>query len=351
MNIERPDLSQINPQVRAYIEALEAELEELRQGKRRSAPGAQPAEPLEPSEPPTTFNVITLTASGLAKRTPRHFYTRQRRGGMGVFDIETSEDDPPLTLIIADESQGLVLITDQARAFRLPVSELPEAPVRSRGQPMTERLSLRPDENPALLLVDQGAGYVILLTRRGHLRRLRYHYFGENLRPGTRMYDVNELGPPAAASWSQGDAELFIATRQGRATRFAERLVPSTGCLGVRLEPGDSAVAVTTIDSESRVFLLGADGKGTLRFMSGFSANKSPGASGKIAIKTDELVAAFAVDDYDDIFAISRLSKIVRFQAGEVPAKEGAVQGVNCMALRGDEVIAALGSPIAQPNL
>ena len=79
------------------------------------------------------------------------------RGGMGVFDLQVPEDDPPAFLTIADESQSLVLITDQARGFRLPVRQLPESPVRSRGQSITERLSLNPGERLALVFPDQRA--------------------------------------------------------------------------------------------------------------------------------------------------------------------------------------------------
>jgi DNA gyrase/topoisomerase IV subunit A len=93
--------------------------------------------------------------------------------------------------------------------------------------------------------------------------------------------------------------------------------------------------------------MLGADGLGTVRLMSGFSANKAPGGGGKIALKTDELVGAVAVEEGDDLFALSRLSKLIRFVADEVPAKEGVVQGVRCMTLRADVAVAVAASPAA----
>lgn len=339
MNIERPDLGQVNPQVRAYVEALEAELERLR-GEEAAGERGVAAAPLEPSEPPTTLNLITVSASGLAKRTPRHLYYRQRRGGMGIFDLETLESDPPAFLTISDESHSLLLITNHARAFRVPVNNLPESPVRSRGQLLTERLPFRPDERLAIVLPGQASGYVALVTDRGHVRRLRHHYLGDNLRPGTLLFEVQELGAPAAACWTPGEADLFIATAQGKAIRFAEQRVPHSGCLGIRLDRDDTAVAVASVLEESSVFLLGNDGKGALRLMAGFAANKAPGAGGKVALKTDKLVGAITAADNDDLFIISRLGKIIRFQAGEVPAKEGVVQGVNCMTLRADETVA-----------
>jgi DNA gyrase/topoisomerase IV subunit A len=122
--------------------------------------------------------------------------------------------------------------------------------------------------------------------------------------------------------------------------RFPERGVPVGGGQGVRLKEGDAAVAVAAVGPESGVFMVGADGMGTIRLMSGFSANKAPGAGGKTAMKTQELVGAVVVEETDDLFVISRLSKVIRFQVAEVPAKEGAVQGVRCIALRADEAVA-----------
>jgi DNA gyrase subunit A len=105
-------------------------------------------------------------------------------------------------------------------------------------------------------------------------------------------------------------------------------------------------VGVAATSEEGGVFLFTDDGKGTIRLMSGFTANKAPGSGGKVAMKTDTLVGAMAVSDNDDLFAISELGKIIRFQAVEVPAKEGVVQGVNCMNLRNDRCTAFTVSPV-----
>jgi DNA gyrase subunit A len=74
--------------------------------------------------------------------------------------------------------------------------------------------------------------------------------------------------------------------------------------------------------------------------MSGFAANKAPGSGGKVAFKAEKLVTAVTVHEDSDVFIISKLSKMIRFPADEIPIKEGVVQGVNCMSLRADEVTA-----------
>jgi DNA gyrase/topoisomerase IV subunit A len=86
--------------------------------------------------------------------------------------------------------------------------------------------------------------------------------------------------------------------------------------------------------------MISGDGRGTIRMMEGFAPNKSAGGSGKIAMNSDDVVSAATVVESDDIFAITHLDKIIRFMAADVPPKEGVVQGVNCMTLRADQVVA-----------
>lgn len=342
MELERPDLSQTAPDVIVYIEALEAELQELRQSQTtRSTPSALPP---EPDEPPTTLNVITVTRGGLAKRTPRHLYSRQRRGGMGIFDLEAPEDDPPAHLLIADKDQDLLLVTNRARAFRLPVSRLPESPIRDRGQSLLKELPIDEDESLSLIVPHQREGYFVLATKHAHVRQFRYHYFRDDMAPGSILYNVHEFGNPVTGCWTGGKDDLFIATSQGRAIRFPEQKITTMGCLGLRLANDDGVVAIAGVNDKSKVCLLTADGKGTIRLMHSFGANKAPGGGGKAAIRSDQVVGAVPVKKTDDIFAISRLSKIIRFKAEEIPPKEGVVQGVNCMTLRADEVVAMVSS-------
>ncbi len=347
----RPDLTSASPEVLAYSEALEAEVaylrEQLSQTGAVSPPEAtesQRAEALEPAEPPTTINLITLSRAGEVKRTPRHLYTRQRRGGMGIFDIELGEADAPAALLAVDEAQSVVVLTERARAFRLLVSALPATPVHGRGRAVAEFLPLDRGDRPMVYLPAHERGYLAVLTNKAWIRILPAHLLGEKMQPGFPLFLAEEYGAPVAACWTPGDSDLFIATRQGLAIRFAEKQIPLTGALGMRVESGDEAFALLSVKNDTSVLLLGADGKGTIRLMSGFSANKAPGSGGKTALKTDKLAAAFVVNETDDLFIISQLSKIIRFKAAEIPAKDGVVQGVNCMSLRADEVAVGCSS-------
>ena len=345
MPIERPDLSGVSPEVLAYIESLEADLAVKTVRRRRAKVIDEPEPDTEPElcEPPTTINLITLTASGLLKRTPRHLYGRQRRGGMGIFDLDAADDDSPALLALADESASLILFTDQGRTYRLPVNRIPEMPIRAKGTALTNLLAFRSGEYIAAALPEDSGEQIALVGQRGWVMTVRASFVGKSMIAGVAYYDAAKYGPLAAACWLPSSADdVFIATRQGRAIRFPAQRVPKTGCLGIRLNKNDIVTAAAAANDESSVFLLSADGKGTLRLMSGFAANKSPGGGGKTALKTDRLVAAAVAAATSDVFIISRNSKIIRFQADEVPPKEGVVQGVNCMALRGDETTAVV---------
>lgn len=341
--IERPDLSQVDPSVRAYIESLEAKLAR-RTRRDQDEPEASPS--FQPSEPPSGFNLITVSHDGLAKRAPRYLYGRQRRGGMGVFDLNTGKEDHPAFLAVVDEEQHMLLFSNFGRAFRLPVNILTEGEVRDQGQPLAALVPFRPHERIVAALPDQGGEYVILASQRGIVRRIRASYLGSSLIPGMSFHDVKEGGYLTAACWTQGDGDLFLATRLGKAIRFAESQVPARGCRGIQVHIDDGLVGVASVQPDGGVFLLGDDGRGTIRLMSGFAANKAPGAGGKIAMKTDRLVGAVTVRDQDDIFVITRQSKIIRFGAAEVPAKTGVVQGVNCISLRGDKAVAVTSCPM-----
>jgi DNA gyrase subunit A len=337
--MERPDLEGVSPAVRAYIEQLEKRL-------KIGAPTVTDDIPDTPltAELPTTICIISISREGWAKRTYRHLYPRQHRSGFGISDLDTTDPDYPITLVNAMEQQSVLLFTNKARVYRYSVNKITEAPVHARGELLYERYLFETDEYIAAALPERAFGYVAVLTESGRVRCLRHHLFGEHMRPGTQLFKTEDTGPLVGVCWTPGDADLFIATRQGQAIRFSEKLVSPQGDLAIRLGEGDRAVGVTSVNADSGVFLLSANGKGAVRLMSGFAPNKSSGGSGKIAMKTDDLVGVAAVSGEDEVFAVSRFGKIIRFRGDEVPQTEGVIQGVYCMSLRGDEVTAMLVS-------
>lgn len=342
--MERPDLSNTDPLVRDYIEYLERRLR-IGPDRHRDTPETDELPvsdaPL-PAEAPTTLQIITISKEGYTKRTARHHYPRQHRGGMGIFDLDLNGDDYPVTLANTDEEQSLLVFTNKARVYRHPVSKISSTDVHAKGKPLFDRSPLDHDEWVTVALPVRATGYVAMLSANGRVRILRHHLFGEHLKPGTSLFKYDEFGPLVSACWTAGDGDLFIASRSGQAIRFNEKLVSPQGDWGIRLSGDDSAVSITSIYPDSTVILIGKNGKGTRRAMSGFAPNKSAGGSGKQAMKTPGLVGSVACQPDDEVFLISQLGKIIRFRTDEIPLAEGTVQGVNCMSLRGDEVSSVL---------
>lgn len=345
--MQRPDLSTVNPTILSYIEYLEKKAGIRQQAGSKdedlTLSPERTAEPL-PAERENNYNILTISKDGFAKRTFRHLYTRQHRGGMGMFGLDTSGDDEPALIAGAEENQSLLFFTSKARVYRQPLPLITQDGVNARGGSIIERFALDQDESLIAILPEQAKGYVALVTASGRVRSLRHHLFGEHMRPGTAMFNFNEFGPLASVCWTPGDADLFLITQFGMGIRFGEKSLSPQGDQGIRLSADDRVVAITPVYADSSVFMVSADGRGSLRQMSGFAANKSSGGSGKIAIKSSKVVSATVVEPNDDLFLISRLGKIIRFPADEVPPTEGVVQGVNCMGLRGDKVVALMKS-------
>jgi DNA gyrase subunit A len=259
---------------------------------------------------------------------------------MGVFDLDIDLPDLPAAVQPASENAHLLLFTNRARVFRLPSGRLDAVEVRAKGDDLSLRFPLEEDEHFVAVLPDQASGYIALASHRGRIRILRHHLFGEHMRLGTAMFRPEEFGMLASVCWTPGNADLLLITERGMGIRFAEKLVNPQGETGIKLAEGDSLVSVLSVDDDSAVFMVGADGRGTIRKMNSFAPNKSTGGSGKIAMRSDHVAGALAVESKDDIFLISRLAKIIRFPANEVPETDGVVQGVVCMQLRADDVVA-----------
>jgi DNA gyrase subunit A len=356
--MERPDLTNADPQIIAYIEQLEARLklaqpaQRVRDVRSREVEKLEdlpirPDEPPQPAESPTSINILTASRLGYAKRTHRHIYNRQHRGGMGIFDLDVPpDDDQPMSLASVDDSQNLLIFTSRARVFRHSLKRLPDNPIRSKGEYLFDRISLESGETLVAVLPERSTGYIALVSATGRLRCLRHHLFGEHMKPGTAMYPYKDYGELASVCWTNGDGELLVVSQHGNGIRFSEKLIPPQGDWALKLSGDDQVAAVAPVYEDSLVFVVGADGKGTLRSMETFLANKSMGGSGKQLFKSNRVAGLATVSLNDDVFIISQLGKIIRFRCDEVPISDGVVHGVICMTLRGDEVSAVIPAPL-----
>ena len=363
-------IEQATPVLRRYILTLEQENARLRQElhelqgstarRERAATARENREPSASATVPTPrygddVMVITVTAQGLCKRTPINDYSAQRRGGIGVFDIQTSRDDQVAQVLVGRTAAALLVLSSRGRAFRVPIETLSLTEVRGRGTSLPDRLMFTDGESiGTLLALDEEQDLrptVLIATASGWLRSLHRNYVGPRLQPGTLLVEPARGGPPAAATLSSGAGDVLVALRSGVAYRFSEQLIRREGVRGIQVRPDDAVVGLTGISegSDEAIFLATGDGLGTRRGEDTFSANKSPGGQGKVIMKTDALAGVAAVTEQSEVFCVSGLGKIIRFAVAEAPAKAGNVQGVAIMDCRGDRLTAmVVTTPPAQ---
>ena len=124
--------------------------------------------------------------------------------GTSSGDLDTTAPDYPALLACVEENQTLLLFTNKARAYRYPVRNIDSLPVRAHGVQPFDRLGMEPDEQIVAVLPEQASGYVALVSQIGKVRSLRHHLFGEHMRQGNPLFNVNDFGSLAAACWSPG---------------------------------------------------------------------------------------------------------------------------------------------------
>jgi DNA gyrase subunit A len=347
-----------SPALRRYIKTLEQENARLRQQlietrdsitrRQRSARGEarrSSTGQVRTVRHPDDVMVVSITKKGRCKRTPLNDYATQRRGGIGIFDIQSDRDDALSFVTVARSDASLLVLSDRGRAFRVPVDTLPLGEIRSRGTSLPGRLMFTGDEviGTVLALDDERdtRGILLIGTASGWVRSLHRSYVGSRLQPGTLLSDPRRGGPPVAMALSDGQGEVMLAVGSGKGYRFSERLIRREGVRGIQVHPEDALIGLVSVSGDNdQVLLVTADGQGTRRVLSGFAANKTPGGQGKVLIKSDELVGMAGLADGFDVLCVSKQAKIIRFGADEVPAKTGSVQGVNVMDCRGDRLTA-----------
>lgn len=296
---------------------------------------------------PDTRMLITASADGWVKRTDLNSYFRQRRGGVGNYDLKTRDGDPVTYLATADAEDNLLILTQSGRAYTVAVAAIPLTERNARGESLMKLANIPGDDR---IVAIQGFSeadqqkYVLLGSRSGFIKRMRGHYYGPALEQGKVVLDPRQTGGPASTlCLSTGTADVLMVSKGGMSTRFNISTAPLQAAPGIKLSAKDELVGIAAVHEESAVAVITKDGVGTRRLMEGFTPNKAPGAAGKIIMKSDEVIGIAAASDTAELVCLTGFGKIIRFSAEEIPAKTAPVQGVDVMDVRGDGITAVLG--------
>jgi DNA gyrase subunit A len=305
-------------------------------------------------------SVLVLTKGGYIKRTNPDEYRKQKRGGVGVVDLDTKEEDFITHLIFATTHNDLLFFTDKGKAFQIKMYDIPEGKRATRGKSMMNFLSLADDEKVTSILPmpknkkDAENLSLLMVTKEGTGKKSSATHFKDVRRSGLIAITLEAGDELISVSFVDTKDEIVIATKDGQSIRFKASDVREMGrsAAGVRvikLDKGDNVISADVVTKEAKnpaLFVMGANGYGKKTKLSEYKT-QNRGGSGiltmNVTSKTGPLMAAKVVtDDDQEIVAMSKKSQVIRVDIQEIPTLSRATQGVRVMKLRDGDSLASL---------
>jgi DNA gyrase subunit A len=315
---------------------------------------------------PDEEQTLVLSKGGYIKRTNPAEYRRQKRGGVGVVDLDTKDEDFVQILLVANTHADLLFFSDAGKVYQLKMYELPEGKRATRGKAIVNFLPLAQDESITSILPmpkdkkAQDGLSVAMVTLGGTAKKVAAESFRDVRRSGIIAITLEAEDRLQSASFvSKGD-DIIVVTAKGQSIRFAEGDVrqmgrSAAGVRGITLGKGDSVIAAHAVpascqkgDCAASLLVVSERGYGK-RTEIGEYKTQGRGGSGiktaDVTAKTGFIVAAALVvaGEQEELVAISRKAQIVRCGVDEVPMLGRQTQGVRVMKLReGDSVASSI---------
>jgi DNA gyrase subunit A len=310
---------------------------------------------------PDEDSVLVLTAGGYIKRTNPSEYKRQKRGGVGVVDIATKEEDVVTHFLVASAHADLLFFTDQGKAYQLKMYEIPEGRRATKGKSIMNFLQLAADEQvTSIFSVPKGAALaassVVFVTQQGVVKRVAAKSFGDVRRSG--IIAINLKGDDHlvfAGHAAEGDS-ISIVTAKGQSIRFAAEDVremgrTAGGVRGMAVKKGDKVVSAEVVSATAKdaaLLIIMSKGYGKHTAMSEYKIQGRGGSgikTAEVTAKTGEIIGAKVVaGDLNELelVVISKKGQVIRTSVGEIPSLSRATQGVRVMKMREGDSIASM---------
>lgn len=305
-------------------------------------------------------SVLVLTKGGYIKRTNPDEYRKQKRGGVGVVDLDTKEEDFISHLIFASTHNDILFFTDMGKAYQIKMYDIPEGRRATRGKSVMNFISLSDGEKVTSILpmpkdkkTAEGLN-LMMVTKKGTGKKSSAGHFHDVRRSGLIAIKLEAGDELISASFAGKNDEIVIATKDGQSIRFKESDVREMGrnAAGVRVIKLDKTDAVISADIVSKdaknpaLFVMSANGFGKKTKLSEYKT-QNRGGSGiltmNVTSKTGELMGAKVVtDDVEEIVAMSKKSQVIRVDLKEIPTLGRSTQGVRVMKLRDGDSLASL---------
>ena len=304
--------------------------------------------------------VITISHESYVKRTPLTEYRRQGRGGKGAKGSNTKEEDFTEHIITASAHNYMLFFTEAGRCFWLRAFEIPEGTRTSRGRAIQNIINIPKEEKIKAYikvknLKDQEYlenNFIIMCTKRGTIKKTSLEAYSRPRANGINAININDGDQLLEACLTDGNSEIVMALKSGRAIRFNESTVrpmgrTATGVRGISLSgPDDEVVGMISVNNyETTVLVVSEKGYGKRTDIEDYRVTNRGGKGVKtinVTDKTGKLVAIKDVTDNDDLMIINKSGIVIRIAASELRVMGRATQGVRLISLKGDDEIASI---------
>ncbi|MBI2612604.1 DNA gyrase subunit A [Candidatus Kaiserbacteria bacterium] len=299
--------------------------------------------------------VVVLTQGGYIKRTNPAEYRRQKRGGVGVVDLDTKEEDFVTQFLTASAHSDLLFFSDRGKVYQLKMYELPEGKRATKGKSIMNFLSLEQDENVTSILAMpkekkavEGLS-LLMATKRGTVKKVAANKFHEVRRSGLIAIGLDKGDALISAAFVHKGDSVVLVTAKGQSIRFDEKSVremgrQAAGVRGMKLGKGDEIVGTGVVPkgAKGELLVLSSTGYGKKTKLDEYKVQGRGGSGIKtmsITAKTKQLVGAVVVLGGGELVAMSKKSQTIRTGLDEIPTLSRATQGVRVMKMReGDSV-------------
>lgn len=297
--------------------------------------------------------VLTMTNFGYVKRLSVDTYHTQKRGGKGVSGMSKRDEDVASDMFIVNSHDYVLFFTNFGRVYRLKCYEIPEGSRTSKGMNIANLLPIASDEKvTSVIRVPEfdDEKYLIMVTKQGLVKRIKLNAYNTNRKGGVVALDLNENDELAWVKMTDGNSQVIIATKLGKAIRFSEENVRPTGrnSRGVKaltLAENDSVIGMAVVDDDSMLLTVSETGYGRLSSVSDYRVT-SRGGKGIINYHTEKYgnVAAISTVNVgeDDIVIISSDGVIIRIEASSVRVCARPSKGVTVMKLNDENKVVTI---------
>ncbi|PVX49849.1 DNA gyrase subunit A [Balneicella halophila] len=294
--------------------------------------------------------VITISHEGYIKRTPLTEYKSQHRGGVGAKGAATKDEDFVEHMIMATMHNTLLLFTEKGQCFWLKVYEIPEGSKNSKGRAIQNLLNLSSDNkvkayiNVKTLNDEEyiNNNYIMLCTKKGIVKKTALEAYSRPRVNGVNAVTIREGDQLLEARLTNGQNDILMAVRSGKAIRFHEEKVrpmgrTATGVRGITLaSEKDEVVGMVCIKDNENILVVSENGYGKRSDVDDYRLTNRGGKGVKtinITEKTGELIAMLSVTDEHDLMIITRSGITIRMAVADLRVMGRATQGVKLINL------------------